>query len=39
MINDILALGLRVVFCGISPAESSAHRFSTSPIRAIGFWK
>ena len=25
MINDILAPGLRVVFCGINPGKSSAH--------------
>lgn len=35
MINDILAPGLRVVFCGINPGKSSAHTGFTLPIREI----
>ena len=39
MINDILAPGLRVVFCGINPGKSSAHTgFHLEPTRET-FWE
>lgn len=39
MINDILAPGLRVVFCGINPGKSSAHTGFHFAHPGNRFWK
>lgn len=39
MINDILASGLRVVFCGINPGKSSAHTGFHFAHPGNRFWK
>lgn len=39
MINDILAPGLRVVFCGINPGKSSAHTGFHFAHAGNRFWK
>ena len=39
MINDILAPGLRVVFCGINPCKSSAHTGFHFAHPGNRFWK
>ncbi|KNC90072.1 G/U mismatch-specific DNA glycosylase [Trabulsiella odontotermitis] len=39
MINDILAPGLRVVFCGINPGKSSAHKGFHFAHPGNRFWK
>lgn len=39
MIHDILALGLRVVFCGINPGKSSAHTGFHFAHPGNRFWK
>ena len=39
MINDILATGLRVVFCGINPGKSSAHTGFHFAHPGNRFWK
>lgn len=39
MIEDILALGLRVVFCGINPGKSSAHTGFHFAHPGNRFWK
>ena len=39
MINDILAPGLRVVFCGINPGKSSAHTGYHFAHPGNRFWK
>ena len=39
MISDILAPGLRVVFCGINPGKSSAHTGFHFAHPGNRFWK